>query len=93
MKTIEGLTYTDLDATLTGLGYVRNEKADRVIYRYPADRDALIVLPRLPLTENVRGIDLMIVRATVDGFGIMDKKAFDLHILQRAQPKTLTEAK
>jgi hypothetical protein len=79
-KTVEGLTYADLDAALLHLGYVRREEADRVVYTYPADSDAKLLLTRRPLTEEVRGV---VVRATVDSFGILDAKDFDLLLLSR----------
>lgn len=82
MKTIVGLTYADLDHGLTQLGYARDEKNGEVIYRYPDDPEALILLPYFPLSSPVRAIDLMIVQRTVTGFGILDTHDFDLLLLR-----------
>jgi hypothetical protein len=82
VKTIPNLSYADLHRALTSLGYVRRE-VERdgrrgVVYDFPAERDALILLPLKPLADPVRAIDLLVVQRTVEGFGVIEGKDFDL---------------
>lgn len=71
---IAGLTYGDLDTTLRQLGYTRHEQPERVVHEYADDTEARLIYPVLPITQEVRGIDLLATRKIVDGFGTIDER-------------------
>ena len=78
IKTVKGLTYGALDATLKRIGYVREEGLGERMYRHPADNDAFITYPPLPFSDEVREYHLLAARQIADGFGILGAHDFDL---------------
>jgi len=71
-------TYGQLDRVLKGLGFSRRRlEKEPAEYRYEHKASgALIALPLLPESDGVLDYHLIMVRHTLDQFGIADETAF-----------------
>lgn len=78
MKRAE-VTYGQLDKVLRSLGFTcRVVMQDGEARRYEhAQSGALILLPAYPEVDKVLEIHLLMVRATLENFGIADPTTFD----------------
>lgn len=78
-----GVTYGRLDEVLRGLGFsVRVTDDDGPptrVYRRP-DSKAIILLPTFPEKEPVLPRHLVMVRTTLDLFGILEPMDFDARL-------------
>jgi len=78
-------TYGNLDKVLRSLGFTcRVVMKDGEARRYEhAQSGALVLLPAYPVEDKVLEIHLLMVRVTLENFGIADPTTFDKK-LQRA---------
>ena len=82
METIEGLTYATLEEALLTLGFTLSSDEHARVYLHAGG--ALIALPPVNIDDNIRRNHLFSATATVNDFGLMDRRDFDFLLLRLA---------
>jgi hypothetical protein len=85
MEPINGLTYGDLLAALRSVGFIISFLPQATAARHP--EGALIALPVVIETDEVLRWHYLTSRGTVENFGILDGKDFDLLIARQTMAK------
>ena len=85
VNTVADITYKDLSLALQEAGFEEREREGSRLYRHRQTPDAFISYPALPLSEPVRLFHLIAAQTTIEDFGIMDPKDFDLILLRLTQ--------
>lgn len=78
---IEGLSYRNLDDALQHVGFVQKESEGSRLYLHTKN-GAFLTYPILPLDDAVTAFHYVSAQKTVDSFGIMDEKDFDLLLIR-----------